>query len=133
MSAVEMAKYRKYIDEYGEGYEYVIEICLLKLKSLSNITPKLHTVSDSVMLWLRIFVGKKRLSLLRCLDIPIIMKYLLLALILSLLFMMEPAISLRQSPICLREISVSAVDKDMYTWVSSAYKWWSNLWLDKLA
>jgi len=45
-----MAKYRKYIDEYGEGYEYVIEICLLKLKSLSNITPKLHTVSDSVML-----------------------------------------------------------------------------------
>jgi hypothetical protein len=24
---------------------------------------------------------------------------------------------------------VSAVDKDMYTWVSSAYEWWSNLWL----
>ena len=27
------------------------------------------------------------------------------------------------------KISVSAVNKNMYTWVSSAYKWWSNLWL----
>jgi len=45
----------------------------------------------------------------------------------SLLFVIQ--ISLRQSRSCLRERSVSAVDKDMYTWVSSAYKWWSNLWL----
>jgi len=29
----------------------------------------------------------------------------------------------------LQERSASAVDKDIYTWVSSAYKWWSNLWL----
>ena len=31
-------------------------------------------------------------------------------------------ISLRQSPSCLRERSVSAVDKNMYIGVSSAYK-----------
>ena len=42
---------------------------------------------------------------------------------LSLLFVIQPEISLRQSPSCLRERSVSAVDEDMYTWVSSAYKW----------
>jgi len=34
----------------------------------------------------------------------------------------QPDISLRQSPNCLRERSVSDIDKDMYTWVSSTYK-----------
>jgi len=34
-----------------------------------------------------------------------------------------------QSPSCLRERSVSAVDKEVYTWVSSVYKSWFNLWL----
>ena len=41
---------------------------------------------------------------------------------LTLLFVIQPDISLGQSLSCLRERSVSAVDKDMYTWVSSAYK-----------
>ena len=40
----------------------------------------------------------------------------------SLLFVIQPEISLRQSPSYLMETSVSSVDKDMYTWVSSAYK-----------
>jgi len=40
----------------------------------------------------------------------------------NLLFIMQPETSLRQSPSCLRERSVSAVDKDMYTRVLSAYK-----------
>ena len=45
------------------------------------------------------------------------------------LFVIQLEISLRQSPSCLRERSVSPVDKDIHTWVSSAYRWWSNLWL----
>ena len=57
------------------------------------------------------------------------MKSVLLALGLSLLFVMQPEILLRQSPSCLMARPVSAVDKDMYTWVSSTYKRWSNLWL----
>jgi hypothetical protein len=40
----------------------------------------------------------------------------------SFLFVIQPDISLRQSSSCLWERSVSAVDKDMYTWVSSAYE-----------
>jgi len=71
----------------------------------------------------------RRVCLLSCLDGCIMMKYGLLALSLSLLFAIQPEISLRQSPSCLRETLVFIVDKDMYTWVSSAYKWWSNLWL----
>ena len=46
----------------------------------------------------------------------------LLALSLNLLFAIQPDISLRQSRSCLREGSVSAVEKDMYTLVSSRYK-----------
>ena len=46
----------------------------------------------------------------------------LLALSLSLMFVFQSEISPRQSTSSLRERSVSAVDKDMYTWVSSAYK-----------
>jgi len=41
----------------------------------------------------------------------------------SLLFVIQPEISLRQSPSCLRERSVYVVDKNVYTWVSSGYKW----------
>ena len=52
-----------------------------------------------------------------------------LALSLSLLFVMQREISLRQSPSCVRERPVSVVDKCMYTWVSSAYKCWDILWL----
>jgi len=81
------------------------------------------------MLWLRMFVGKTWVSLLRCLDVPKMMKSILLALSLRVLFVIQPEISLRQSPSCLRERSVSAVDKYMHTRVSSAYKWWSNVWL----
>ena len=84
----------------------------LKLKSLSNVT--LHTVSGGVRLWLRMFVGKKRLRLLRCLDVPIMVEYVLLALTLRLLFVIQPEISPGQSPSWLRERSVSAIDKDMY-------------------
>ena len=40
----------------------------------------------------------------------------------SLLFVIHPEISLRQSPSCVREIYVSAVDKYMRTWVSSTNK-----------
>jgi len=67
-------------------------------------------------------VGKKLVSLLRCLDVPMMRKSLLLALNLSLLFVIQPEISPRQSLSYLRERSVSAVNKDMDTWVSSAYK-----------
>ena len=67
-------------------------------------------------------VGKKRVGLLRCLGVPIMMKSVLLVLSLSLLFAIQPEISLRQSPSCLRERLVSTVDKDMHTLVS-------NLWL----
>ena len=65
----------------------------------------------------------------RWLNVPIMMKSALLALSLSLLFVIQPEISLRQSPSCLKERSVSAVDEDMYSWVLSTYKWWSNWWL----
>ena len=75
------------------------------------------------------FVGKKWVSLLRCLEVSIMMKSVLLALSRGLLFVTQPEISLRQSPSCLRERSVSVVDKDVYTWVSSAYNWMSNSWL----
>jgi len=61
-------------------------------------------------------------------DVPIIMKSVLSALSLSLLFVMQLDISLRRSPSCVRERSMSALDKDMYCWMSSAYQWWSNLW-----
>ena len=62
------------------------------------------------------------------------MKSVLLTLSLSLLFVIQPEISLSQSPSCLRERSVSAVDKYMYTWVPSAYTWLSNLrlWISEL-
>jgi len=39
-----------------------------------------------------------------------------------LLFVILPDIPLRQSPSYLRARPVSALDKDMYTWVTSAYK-----------
>ena len=67
--------------------------------------------------------------MLRCLDVPIMMKSVLLAFYLHLLFVIQPEISLRQSSSCFREGSVTVVDKDMYTWVSSAYNWWSNWWM----
>ena len=116
------------------GCTYNDEICFLKLKSLSDVTRRLSTMSDGVMLWLRMGVGQKRISLLRCLDAPIIMKSVLFALNLNLLFVIQPEIS-RQSPSCLRERSVSAVDKDMYTWISSGNKWWPNLslWIRELS
>ena len=98
-----------------------------KLKSLSNVTSRLRTVSDGVMLWLRMGVGNKWVILLRCLDVPITMKSVLFTLNLSVLFVTQLEISLRYSPSYVK--SVSAVDKDIYTWVSSSYKWWSNLWL----
>ena len=37
-------------------------ICFLKLKSLSNVALRLCTVSDGVLLWLRMFAEKKRVS-----------------------------------------------------------------------
>jgi len=48
-----------------------------------------------------------------------------LALSVSLLFVIQPEILLRQSLSCLRERSVSAVDKELYTWVSDSliYGW----------
>ena len=67
---------------------------------------------------------EKRQRLVRCLDVPIMIKSVLLALSLrlGLLFVIQPKISPRQSPSCLRERSMAAVDQDMYPWVSSAYK-----------
>jgi len=50
------------------------------------------------------------------------MKSVLLTLKLSLLFVIQPVISLNQSLSCLWETSVSAVDNDMYNGVSAAYK-----------
>jgi len=44
-----------------------------------------------------------------------------------LLYCLSP--SRRQLPICTSERSASAVAEEMFTWVSSAYKWWSNFWL----
>ena len=55
-------------------------------------------------------------------GVPITKKSVLSELSLNLLFIVQPEISLRQSPSCLRERSVSSVDKDVYTYVSSAYK-----------
>jgi len=81
------------------------------------------------MLWLKMFVGKKWVSLLCCLDAAVMMKSVLLALSLSLLFDIQSEILLRQSPSGVREIYVFAVNKVMHTWVSSAYNWWPNLWL----
>ena len=60
--------------------------------------------------------------------LSIMMKYVLFALSLSLLFATHPEISQWQSPSCVKDRSAYVVDKAMYTWVSSAYKWWSNLW-----
>ena len=57
MSAVAMVLAAAYRDEYDEGHEYgkkqqrpVREICFLKLKSLSNVIPRLRKASDGVML-----------------------------------------------------------------------------------
>ena len=74
-------------------------------------------------------VENKRVYLLRCPDVPIIMKSVLFALNLRVLYLIQPDISPIQSPCWVREQYVSAVDKGMYTWVSAAYKWSSNLWL----
>jgi len=57
----------KYSDEYGEGHKYDRSksdmsekyIYEIKLRSLSNVTPILRTVCDSLMLGLRMFIGKK--------------------------------------------------------------------------
>jgi hypothetical protein len=49
-------------------------------------------------------------------------KSVLMALSLILLFVIQPEISLRQSPSCLMERPVFDLEKDMYTWVSSTYK-----------
>ena len=48
-------------------------------KIVIKLTQRLRTVSDGVMVLLRMFVGKKRVSFLRCLDVPIMMKSVLLA------------------------------------------------------
>ena len=87
------------------------------------------------MLWLRMSVGKKQVRLLRSLNVPIIMIYILSAFSLSLLFVIRPHISMRYSPSYVRERSVPAAYKYMYTCVWSAYKWWSNLllWIRKLS
>ena len=125
----------KYNNEYSEGQQNcrssndMSVIYFLKLKSLSNVSQILRTVRDGVMLWVRMFVGRKRVSLLCCLDVSIMMKYVLLAFSLSFV-VCHPAKCITETiTSCLRERSMSAVDKYMYTWVSSAYKWWSNLWL----
>ena len=94
---------------------HVGEICFLKLKSLSN---------DGVMLWVMMFVGKKWVSLLHCLDVPIIIKSVLC--ILSQVYYLSSSQS--KSPSCVRERFVCVVYKYMYSWVLYAYKWWYNLW-----
>ena len=66
---------------------------------------------------------------MRCLAEPMIMKSVLSALSLSQLFVIQPEISLRQSPSCVREISGSVVDKDIYTSVLSACIWLYQFWL----
>jgi len=81
------------------------------------IKPRLRTISDGIILWLRMGVGKKQLRLLRCLDVPIIIKYVVFALSLSFLFFIKPDISLIHSPSCITEIYLSVVDKDKYTCV----------------
>jgi len=48
-------------------------------------------------------------------DVSIIMKSALFALSLSELFVIKQEISLKQSPSSIRERSVSALDKDIYT------------------
>ena len=69
--------------------QYIREICFLKLKSLSNVTPRLHTVCNGVLLSVRIGVGKQRISLVGYLNGPIILKSGLSALNLSLLFVVQ--------------------------------------------
>jgi len=66
-------------------------------------------------------VGKKRVRLIPRLDIPIMMTSILTAFSLHLLFAIQPELSPRQSPSCLRERSVFTVDKDKYTWVPYIY------------
>ena len=66
-------------------------------------------------------VEKKRERFLRCLDVLIIIKYMFSTL--SLLFVIKPYISLRQSPSSIRERYAFVADTNVYTWVSSAYKW----------
>jgi len=112
---------------------HIREICFLKLKSFLNVILGLGTVSDGVMPWIRMFIGKNWVSLLRCIEVPIMMKSLLLELSLSLLIVIQPEVSFWQSHSCIREISISALDKYMYTWVSSAYKWRYTLWIRKLS
>jgi len=75
----------------------------------------------------------ENVSLLRCLDVPLIKKSVLSALSLGLLFVIQPELSLRQSISCKRERYVSAVDKERYTWMTSEYKWYSHRALDKAA
>ena len=78
------------------------------------------------MLWLKMGVGKdKQVSFLQCLYVPITVKCVMSGLSLSRLFVNQPQIRDR----CIRERSVCAVDRDIYTWVSFAYKWWYHLWL----
>ena len=66
-------------------------------------------------------MGKKRVGWLHCLDIPIIVNSVLSAFSLSLLFVIQPYVSLTLPPNCVRERPVSGVDKAIYTWVSPAY------------
>jgi len=61
----------------------VAAICFLKLKSLSNVTPILRTNICSCDAMTNDVRRKKRVSLLRCLNVPIMMKYVLLALSLN--------------------------------------------------
>ena len=63
------------------------------------------------------------------LGVLIIMKSVLSALNLNILFVIQPEISLSQSSRCVGGRSVSAVDKDIYAWVASACKLWPKLLL----
>ena len=76
------------------------------------------------MLWVMMFVGKNWVSLLHCLDVPIIIKSVLC--ILSQVYYLSSSQS--KSPSCVRERFVCVVYKYMYSWVLYAYKWWYNLW-----
>ena len=69
---------------------------------------------DGVMLSRRVFVGKKRVYLLRCLDVPIMMKSVLLSK--SIVF--HPARDISETFACLMKISMSAVETTMYDSVS---------------
>jgi len=108
--------YLKYIQKYLYLNTFTNEFNLTKRKLL---------VLKYISMYLTPYLmdmGKKQVCLLACLDVPITMKSVLLALSLSLLFAIQLDISLRHSPSCVRDKSVSAVDKDFYTWVSSTYK-----------